>query len=309
MPGKRANGPRGYGLADCRLRARGSHATRDLVRDDLLRARQRARADVRRRLGAQAALQPTAPPGRVADRLREGLQARREAGSATARSSRPTRSRRASSSTSRTRTSRPRSAEGGHAFDIEQFVPIDDIDPIYFEHSYYLAPQDGAEKVYTLLVQAMKDAGPRRDRDVPDAGPRVPRLPADPDGVITLERMYFADEIRPPEDLRPKGARVSKEELEMAASLIDRFRGDFDPEALPGHLHRQAPRRHPAQAQGRGDPRRAGGRGRGDARSDGGAESEPGRTLEKAGPEAEGAGTAQVVALPTPSSSRSSARR
>jgi len=50
-------------------------------------------------------------------------------------------------------------AEGGHAFDIEQFVPIEDIDPIYFEHSYYLAPQDGAEKVYTLLVKAMKDAG------------------------------------------------------------------------------------------------------------------------------------------------------
>ena len=49
------------------------------------------------------------------------------------------------------------------------------------------------------------------------------------DGVITLEQLYFADEIRPPEDLRPKGARVSKQELEMAASLIDRFRGDFDP--------------------------------------------------------------------------------
>jgi len=49
------------------------------------------------------------------------------------------------------------------------------------------------------------------------------------DRVITLERMYFADEIRPAEDLRPKGARVSKQELEMAASLIDRFRGDFDP--------------------------------------------------------------------------------
>jgi DNA end-binding protein Ku len=49
------------------------------------------------------------------------------------------------------------------------------------------------------------------------------------DSVITLERMYFADEIRAPEDLRPKGVRVTKQELEMAASLIDRFRGNFDP--------------------------------------------------------------------------------
>lgn len=120
-------------------------------------------------------------------------------------------------------------AEGGHTFDIEQFVPVEDIDPIYFEHSYYLGPQDGAEKVYMLLVKAMEDAGLAaigtflmRDREY--LGCLRIR-----DGVITLERMYFADEIRPPEDLRPKGTRVSKEELAMAASLIDRFRGDFDP--------------------------------------------------------------------------------
>lgn len=120
-------------------------------------------------------------------------------------------------------------AEGGRAFDIEQFVPIEQIDPIYFEHSYYLAPQDGGEKVYALLVKAMDDAGlaavgtfVMRDREYLGCL-RIS------DGVIALERMYFADEIRPPDDLRPRGARVNKQELEMAASLIDRFRGDFDP--------------------------------------------------------------------------------
>jgi DNA end-binding protein Ku len=120
-------------------------------------------------------------------------------------------------------------AEGGHSFDIEQFVPIEEIDPIYFEHSYYLAPQDGGEKVYTLLVKAMEDAGLAavgtflmRDREY--LGCLRIR-----EGVITLERMYFADEIRPAADLRPTGARVNKQELEMAASLIDRFRGDFEP--------------------------------------------------------------------------------
>jgi DNA end-binding protein Ku len=49
------------------------------------------------------------------------------------------------------------------------------------------------------------------------------------DGVITLERMHFADEIRPAEELRPPRARVNKQELEMAASLIDRFKGSFEP--------------------------------------------------------------------------------
>jgi DNA end-binding protein Ku len=120
-------------------------------------------------------------------------------------------------------------AEGGHAFDIAQFVAVEEIDPIYFEHSYYLAPQDGGEKVYTLLVRAMEDAGlaavgtfVMRDRE--HLGCLRIR-----EGVITLERMQFADEIRPADELRPPRARVNKQELEMAASLIDRFKGSFDP--------------------------------------------------------------------------------
>jgi DNA end-binding protein Ku len=120
-------------------------------------------------------------------------------------------------------------AEGGHAFEITDFVAVEEIDPIYFERSYYLAPQNGGEKVYTLLVRAMEDAGlaavgtfVMRDRE--HLGCLRVR-----DGVITLERMYFADEIRPPEEVRPDRTRVSREELEMAASLIERFQGSFDP--------------------------------------------------------------------------------
>jgi DNA end-binding protein Ku len=119
--------------------------------------------------------------------------------------------------------------EGYHTFDIADFVDVEDIDPIYFEHSYYLAPQDGGEKVYTLLVRAMEDAGlaavgtfVMRDREYLGCL-RIH------DGVITLERMYFADEIRPVDDVKPSRSRVSKDELEMAAALIERFRGSFDP--------------------------------------------------------------------------------
>jgi DNA end-binding protein Ku len=119
--------------------------------------------------------------------------------------------------------------EGYHAFDISDFVDVDEIDPIYFERSYYLVPQDGGEKVYTLLVRAMEDAGlaavgtfVMRERE--HLGCLRIR-----DGVIVLERMYFADEIRPTDELRPSRARVSKDELEMATALIDRFTGSFDP--------------------------------------------------------------------------------
>jgi DNA end-binding protein Ku len=119
--------------------------------------------------------------------------------------------------------------EGSHTFDITDFVPVEEIDPIYFERSYYLAPQESGVKVYMLLVRAMEDAGlvavgtfVMRDREY--LGCLRIR-----DGLITLERMHFADEIRPADELRPSRARVNKKELEMAASLIDRFKGSFDP--------------------------------------------------------------------------------
>ena len=120
-------------------------------------------------------------------------------------------------------------AEGYHTFDISDFVEVDEIDPIYFERSYYLVPQDGGEKVYTLLVRAMENAGlaavgtfVMRERE--HLGSLRIR-----DGVIVLERMYFADEIRPTDELKPSRARVSGKELEMATALIDRFTGSFDP--------------------------------------------------------------------------------
>src|ERR671936_662283 len=49
--------------------------------------------------------------------------------------------------------------DGYKAIDITDFVPYDEIDPIYFERTYYLGPQDGSEKVYALLLRAMEDAG------------------------------------------------------------------------------------------------------------------------------------------------------
>ena len=120
--------------------------------------------------------------------------------------------------------------EGYKTIDITDFVPYEDIDPIYFEKTYYLGPQEGAEKVYSLLVRAMEDSGLAAIakyvmRDKQHLGCLRVR-----DGVITLEKMYFADEIRPIDDIRPDGAKVDKRELEMAAQLIDNFSGKFEPE-------------------------------------------------------------------------------
>jgi DNA end-binding protein Ku len=119
--------------------------------------------------------------------------------------------------------------EGYKTIEITDFVPYAQIDPIYFARTYFLGPEEGGEKVYSLLLRAMEDselAGIAKFvmRDRQNLGALRVR-----DGVITLEQMYFADEIRPVDELKPKRASVSKEELAMAEQLIDNFAGDFDP--------------------------------------------------------------------------------
>jgi DNA end-binding protein Ku len=118
------------------------------------------------------------------------------------------------------------------AIDIRDFVDYEEIDPIFFERTYYLGPQEGAEKVYALLVRAMEDSGRAAIakyvmRDRQNLGClRVA------DGVLLLEKMYFADEIRPAGDVKPKVKKgdVDKREVEMAQALIDKLYGPFHPE-------------------------------------------------------------------------------
>jgi DNA end-binding protein Ku len=99
-----------------------------------------------------------------------------------------------------------------------------------FQRTYYLGPVDGAEKVYALLVRAMEGSSLSAVaryvfHDRQQLGCLRVR-----EGVITLESMYFADEIRPVEGIAPKGQRVDKKELEMAETLIDRFTSTFNHE-------------------------------------------------------------------------------
>src|ERR687886_1197111 len=120
--------------------------------------------------------------------------------------------------------------EGYKSIDITDFVPYADIDPIYFAKTYYLGPSEGAEKTYSLLVKAMEDselAGIAKFvmRDKQHLGALRIR-----DGVITLEQLYFADEVRPLDEIKASRARVSQQELEMAARLIESFTTDWKPE-------------------------------------------------------------------------------
>jgi DNA end-binding protein Ku len=120
--------------------------------------------------------------------------------------------------------------ESYRSIDIQDFVDIGEVDPIYFERTSYLGPAEGAEQPYALLVRAMEESGlvgiatfVMRDRQ--QLGCLRVR-----DGMIVLERMFFADEIRPTKGIVPRRPKVGKQELSMALDLIERFRTSFEPE-------------------------------------------------------------------------------
>jgi len=117
--------------------------------------------------------------------------------------------------------------------DIEDFVDIDEIDPIYYDHPYYLAPGAGAGKAYALLLQALKDSGRvgiarvviRSKEQLVAIRPR--------DEVLTMETLLFGDEVVAPEEIGdlpdPDEATASKKEVDMARQLIESLATEFDP--------------------------------------------------------------------------------
>ncbi|MFP5327353.1 MAG: Ku protein, partial [Acidimicrobiia bacterium] len=118
--------------------------------------------------------------------------------------------------------------------EIEDFVELDDVDPIYFEKTYYLAPQDGngADKAYALLREAMEKANKVAiGRFVMRTKQYLVALR--PQGkLLLLETMFFPDEIRATKELEDlaKGAKVSDRELKVAEQLIDSLTSDWNPE-------------------------------------------------------------------------------
>jgi DNA end-binding protein Ku len=122
------------------------------------------------------------------------------------------------------------------AIEIHDFVDLDDIDPIYFDHPYYLGPDKGAEKAYKLLVDAMDESRKvaiarfvLRNRESLAALRPM-------DGVLTMATMRFADEVVSPDEIgaeigaEEEDGKPQKRELDMAKTLIDSLTSDFEPD-------------------------------------------------------------------------------
>jgi DNA end-binding protein Ku len=115
-----------------------------------------------------------------------------------------------------------------HAIDICDFVSIDEIDPLYFRKGYYLLPQEGAEKPYRLLVQALEQTGRVAVAKVVIRNKQHLAAVRPVGDTLVLETMYYADEVRAPEEA-PK-PQVRKAEVDMAKTLIENLAGKWEPE-------------------------------------------------------------------------------
>src|SRR5437879_2302506 len=118
------------------------------------------------------------------------------------------------------------------SIDIEDFVDLDQIDPLYFERPYYLVPDTGGAKPYALLVQAMKESGMVAiARMVLRTKQYLVALRAVGDAIV-LETLYYHDEVVEPDELEgiPHDIDVSDRELKIARQLIESLATEFEPE-------------------------------------------------------------------------------
>ncbi|HTE59233.1 MAG TPA: Ku protein [Solirubrobacteraceae bacterium] len=125
--------------------------------------------------------------------------------------------------------------EKSRTIDIEDFVDLADIDPVYYDHPYYLVPDKGATKAYGLLLAAMEESGKVAvARVVLRTKEHLVAIRPAPGNVLTMETMLFADEVIAPEELddlpEAKDLKASERELTMARQLIDSLSSDFEPE-------------------------------------------------------------------------------
>jgi DNA end-binding protein Ku len=115
--------------------------------------------------------------------------------------------------------------------DVVQFVPLDQIDPIYFAKSYYLEPEQNAVKPYVLLRDTLEDSGMAALVKVAIRNREQLATLRVRDGVIVLETMLWPDEIRKPDfGFLDSDVQLRAPEKQMARSLVESMAGDFSPE-------------------------------------------------------------------------------
>ena len=145
------------------------------------------------------------------------------------------------------------SPEANRSIDIEEFVDLADIDPLFFDHSYYLVPDGPAARPYALLVEAMEGTGKvgigrfvlRTKQYLAALRPR--------EGTLVLSTLLFADEVVATGDLEvqtTKDTKPSERELNMARQLVSSLSADWEPEKYKDDYRQKVLEMIEAKAEG-----------------------------------------------------------
>jgi DNA end-binding protein Ku len=116
--------------------------------------------------------------------------------------------------------------KGSHAIEIEEFVDLDEIDPVYFEQPYYLQPDAKGMKPYKLLVDAMTELNKVAiGRIIVRSKERLVAI-RPLDGMLVIETMRYADEVLPRDALIPEDVDLTDRERTMARQLVESLASD-----------------------------------------------------------------------------------
>lgn len=122
-----------------------------------------------------------------------------------------------------------------HTIDLSAFVKEAEIDPVYFEKSYYLEPGERATKPYALLLKALEEKELTAIATITMRNKEQLCAIRARNGVIMLETLYYPDEVRKDTGVDLGDVRVNDKELDMAFTLIDLLRKPFEPEDYHDH--------------------------------------------------------------------------
>ncbi len=139
------------------------------------------------------------------------------------------------------------------SIEIQEFVDLDEIDPIYFDHPYYLAPDKGASKAYRLLLRAMQETNKVAIARVVIRQKESLVAIRATGNVMTMATMVFHDEVVSPDtidELPDDEAEASDREVEMAEQLIGSLTSPFEPEKYHDEYRERVLELIEAKAQG-----------------------------------------------------------
>ena len=122
-------------------------------------------------------------------------------------------------------------AEANNGIEFREFVPVEKIDPVYFESSYYLAPQKGAEKPYRLMAETLEKTGRVAIAQTVFHEKESIVVVRSMNNGLVMHFLYFANEVRDFEQIPKGNGKVPKREIDLAKDLIDKMSSqEFEPE-------------------------------------------------------------------------------